>query len=102
MTFVVCANATVFMSGDFWALVDQNMEETVLGFSGETLSKRQLFPGPKTGTVRHSFQQAAGETVIYTKTKSQPRSSSSSSSSPRLAFWADGPINGGCAGWGSE
>jgi hypothetical protein len=22
------------------------------------------------------------------------------SSSPRLTFWADGPVNGGCAGWG--
>ena len=70
VTFVVCANASVFMTGEFWNLANQNVEETVLGSSGETVSKRQIFPGPQTGMMRHSFHQSAGDTVIYTK--SQP------------------------------
>eukprot|EP01052_Picozoa_sp_SAG31_P033045 SAG31_NODE_3686_length_3988_cov_1.963487_2_plen_280_part_00 len=77
VTFVVCANASVFMSGSFWALTDQNVEEIVLGTAGETLSHRQLFPRPQTGAMQHSFHQHAGETVIYTKSKRHIRPQSS-------------------------
>jgi hypothetical protein len=67
LSFFLCSNATVFLGGSFWALANENVEEVVEAASGAVISKRQLFPGLRSGQVQHSFNLSAGETVVYTK-----------------------------------
>ena len=67
LTFLLCSNATVHLSGSFWALVNEVVLETVAAASGAILSNKTLFPTPRSGQVQHSFSLLAGETVVYTK-----------------------------------
>lgn len=67
LTFFMCSNATVFLSGSFWALRNENVEEVVEAATSVVISRKMLFPRPKSGQVEHSFSLSAGETVMYTK-----------------------------------
>ena len=67
LAFFLCSNATVFMDGSFWNLVNENVQEVVEAPSGAVVSTRKLYPGAKSGQVQHSFSLSAGETVTFTK-----------------------------------
>lgn len=71
LTFFLCSNFTVFLSGTFWLLANENVKEVVEAASGAIVSQRMLFPGPKSGQARHFFSLSAGETVMYTKMRTK-------------------------------
>ena len=51
LAFFLFSNATVFMSGSFWPLANENVEEIVEASSGVVISKWKLFHAPKSGEV---------------------------------------------------